>query len=408
MIRVIDSIMGSGKTSYAIQMINAHPENRYVYITPYLDEVERIKMNCPNFSEPEYNRFTGELKLDSLNTLLDEGKNIASTHALFKLTNRKTIEALRKWNYVLIIDEVMEVVSSDDFKPDDLSTILEAKLAHIDETTGYLVWDKANYDGVFNRIKKLCLTQSVFVVNNVALVWVFPATIFGYFDETYILTYMFDSQIQRYYFDMNMMEYKYYSVRDIGGRNYELVDYVQNDDRSKIQINIHTGKKNDIGTVPQGKDKSAFNYLSSSAFDRMTHDTLLQLKRHMVTFFKYDCKSQSEVNLWTAFKKNQRVLEAYPYKNEFLACNARAINAYRHKTSIAYVINVFINPYVLKFFKLHSIEISKEQQRRYALSMLLQFLFRSAIRDGKPINLYIPSVRMRHALQEWLGLPKAD
>ena len=34
--------------------------------------------------------------------------------------------------------------------------------------------------------------------------------------------------------------------------------------------------------------------------------------------------------------------------------------------------------------------------------MCVQFIFRSAIRNGEPINLYIPSVRMRTYLKKWL------
>ena len=31
------------------------------------------------------------------------------------------------------------------------------------------------------------------------------------------------------------------------------------------------------------------------------------------------------------------------------------------------------------------------------------FIFRSAIRDNKPINLYIPSERMRNIFKAWLN-----
>lgn len=397
--------MGSGKTSWAIQMINNNPDKKYVYITPYLDEVQRIKKECPDFEEPEATS-KGELKLDSLNRLLAEGKNIASTHALFKLTTKETINSLKKHDYTLIIDEVMEVVSSDDFKKDDLPTILAAKLAHIDENTGYLIWDKEDFDGSYNKVKHLCQTKSVVVIDNVALVWVFPATIFKYFKETYILTYMFDAQIQRYYFDMNKMPYEYYSVKDAGNRNYELTEYVQSYDKSKYKINIYTGKKNDIGTVSQGIRKSGFTRLSSTWYNNVTKDDLKRIKNNMVGYFKNDLKnSPSNSNLWTAFIKNRKDLQASPYITGFLECNARAMNSYRHKTAIAYVINKFINPYIVKFFKLYNIKIDEE---KYALSELLQFIFRTAIRDEKEINLYIPSVRMRHLLQDWLEVPHAD
>ncbi len=38
----------------------------------------------------------------------------------------------------------------------------------------------------------------------------------------------------------------------------------------------------------------------------------------------------------------------------------------------------------------------------YALSELIQWIWRGQIRTGKPINLYIPSKRMRTILQVYL------
>ena len=41
-INVVDSIMGAGKTSYAIQMMTERTEDKFMYVTPFLDEVSRI------------------------------------------------------------------------------------------------------------------------------------------------------------------------------------------------------------------------------------------------------------------------------------------------------------------------------------------------------------------------------
>ena len=42
-IHVIDAPCGAGKSSFAIQMINQHPEQRFIYCAPFLDELDRIK-----------------------------------------------------------------------------------------------------------------------------------------------------------------------------------------------------------------------------------------------------------------------------------------------------------------------------------------------------------------------------
>ena len=58
-----------------------------------------------------------------------------------------------------------------------------------------------------------------------------------------------------------------------------------------------------------------------------------------------------------------------------------------------------MHPYEKKFFISKRIEVNEDM---FALSELLQWIWRSCIRDGQPINLYIPSKRMRTLLKDYL------
>ena len=82
-INIVDSIMGSGKTSYFIKKMNEDDENNYIYITPYLNEIKRIKQSVTTKRFYEPNNY-GNGKQDNLHELIIKNKNIASTHALFK------------------------------------------------------------------------------------------------------------------------------------------------------------------------------------------------------------------------------------------------------------------------------------------------------------------------------------
>lgn len=122
-VKVIDSIMGSGKTSYAIQLMQeAPPEQKFIYVTPYLDEVTRIKETVTNrhFKEPTEQHGQGT-KLSSLKKLIVDGENIATTHSLFCMADDDLIELLSWTDYILIVDEVMEVISElKSIKRDDI------------------------------------------------------------------------------------------------------------------------------------------------------------------------------------------------------------------------------------------------------------------------------------------------
>ena len=111
--------MGCGKSSAAINAINASsPDDKYMVITPYLDEVQRYKHMCPSkhFKEPMYK---GGSKLDNIKDLIRNGHNIVSTHALFHKFDREIINIIETLGYKLIMDEVTDVVEEYDITLDD-------------------------------------------------------------------------------------------------------------------------------------------------------------------------------------------------------------------------------------------------------------------------------------------------
>ena len=414
MIKVIDSIMGRGKTNYAIQMMQESTDRRFIYITPYLDEInERILKYCPNFEQPLEVNENGEtiLKRDSLHELLKQGKNIVSTHQLFKLSTDYTIELLKCWEYTLIIDEVMELVDHKGINKEDFNVAIKANLCHIDDE-GYLIWDDENYKAGNNykELKTLCKNKSIFVVNNQALVWVFPPRIFNYFKETFVLTYLFEAQIMKYYFELYDIKYKKMRVIETTPKRYTLIDHDDKPDNTscfKGLIDIcERGRINDIGSKETDKRKNAEFRLSRTWYnERANEEDFTQLRNNIDNFFRHYCKTPVELNVWTTFVAYEEQLKGRRYP-DFLECNARATNNYRHKTSIAYTINRFMHRSVEQFFQSKEITIDKKLENQYALSELLQFIFRSAIRDGLSIKIYLPSIRMRNLLKGWLGIPK--
>jgi len=82
---------------------------------------------------------------------------------------------------------------------------------------------------------------------------------------------------------------------------------------------------------------------------------------------------------------------------------------------VAYLVNVFFRVPVSRYLKAMFINLDEDL---FALSEMIQFIWRSRIREGKPIDLFIPSGRMRHLLKAWLngemrtpvesGLPEAE
>ena len=392
---VIDSIMGSGKSSYAIQKMNEDSDGSYIYITPFLSEVQRIKENCSNkkFIEPKN---LGKGKLDSFNELLKKNKNITSTHALFKMANEDTMDLIRANDYILILDEVMDVVTQIHLNKDDLKVLTTMNLIIVDET-GIVRWndEMKDFDSKYNDMKLMCKNNSVFKVNDNLMMWTFPVEVFKSFKVVYVMTYKFKGQVQKYYYDLYDIKYEYNSVRFNNENNrYELTEYIEHDDLSAIKNLIHIVPDDDkLNRI--GDDKYS---LSKSWFKKkeLLYETI---NKNLMNFFKNRCKGKSTDNMWCTFKDYKSHLSGKGYSKGFVSLGARATNDYVDKKNLAYCANIFLNPYLELFFHKNGVTVDEET---YALSELIQWIYRSQIRRGDEIYLYLPSSRMRSILIKWL------
>lgn len=400
--------MGTGKTSWSIQHINSNQLENILYIAPFLSEVTRIINNTNReFKQPTYK---GGSKLDNLNELLDCQYDIASTHALFKKFDEESREHIKKGHYTLILDEVLNVIEPYNVQKDDVPLLIDSGCITIDED-GFVIWnkDKANYDTKYNEIKMLAESRSLVCINQKLLLWHYPPDIFTLFDDIYILTYLFESSILKNYFDLYKIEYDKKSIHNENGK-YHVSNFNIHDTKeySKL-INIYDGNLNT-------NIKQKQTGLSSTWFGKEVNIPVIQqMKKNLYNYFTNILNAKSETIMWTTFKDSKMSLRGKGYSKEFtteqlksienaygfLACNARSTNKYGNCYNLAYCLNVYLHPSVSQFFRQKGIVIDEEL---YALSEMIQWIWRSRIRNCESINIYIPSVRMRKLLESWLNM----
>lgn len=411
-----DSIMGSGKTTSLINMMNENLDERFIYITPYRDEIQRVIEGCYNryFETPKnFDKINLKTctKYDDLLRIIDEDLNIVSTHALFQTFDERIIEALKNHNYTLILDEVANVVEAIDISPDDIKLLKNQGIITVDDSKR-IYWVNDNYDGEFIKYKDSFKHGEVYLYGDAVIIWCFPVGIFDCFDKVIISTYMFRGQLQCYYFQVNNIEFEYKSVvksvNENGEYEFTVGDYIKDYDLESISklINIYEGKLNLIG---ESKDKRK-QPLSSTWYKNANGEQLKIIQDNTYNYFRNICKRKSNEVIWTTFKdrvdmpetkKNRKIkIKPHSYAKGYVSCNARATNMYRDRDTVAYLINRYNSPVIINFFKDRGATVDEDI---FALSELLQFIWRSAIRDGKPINVYIPSKRMRTLLIRWLN-----
>ena len=417
--------MGSGKTTWAINYIKNNPNKSYVYVTPLLEQINRIQGACSNAQFRDPKPIDGR-KINGLNSLLESGANIAVTHATFANSNADTLQYLQAGNYVLLLDEVLDIllpfndVATNTIKKGDPKLMIDEGIISVDDY-GRVKWisDKPYADSTFADVKRLADRGNLLLLDDALMVWEFPADIFDTFAEVYVMTYLFSGSYLRPYFDYNSIKYEMVTLH--GG---EIVPYQPTppDQLEQIRrlINLDTNSvRNDYR-----------NYSLSKNWYQANKPKRKVMQKNLYNYFRNEIKTTADKIMWTAFEQYKSELTGNGYtrrknitdeelkdvemrfsktedrqkaiarmKDCYVPNNARASNDYRRRNTVAYCINMFPNKYIENYFERRKHPINKDM---LALSCMLQFIWRSAIRDGEPINLYVPSTRMRELMLAWL------
>lgn len=400
-ITVVDSLMGTGKSTWIRNHMNSHPDKRWWYIAVYLKEASVPTEGCPtlNFQEPsDENKKKG----DDLISLIKKGANIASTHQLFLRIKQtpELLDLIKSQGYTLVIDEALDVVRDLSKANDDINGQLQLNTFSVDEQSGLLTWQNNEYKGRdFKDVQQAIQTSDVYY-NGDTLISLFKPDIFGAFLDVYVLTYLFDGSRMRMYFDFSGIAYTTCHIIS-GELSTGEPDNLQEKKRIKELINLYDGPYYDIGIT-----KYARTCLSQSWYNKPQYNKRQEvLFRSTYNYLHYYLKAKSNDTMFTVFKnvfkKNPNMLPSY--KKAFVECSAKATNEYRDRFALAYLVNMFQDPEIEKFFAPRGVT---QDETAFARCSMLQWIWRSRIRnyqtDPKPIHLFVPSPRMRDLLIEWL------
>lgn len=399
MITVVDARMGRGKTSAAIRYMNENKhDKRFLYATPYLTEVKRIMEEC-GFEEPEADDRSS--KLAQLKALLHRKKNIATTHAMFTdFMDDEAFQLVEDGEYTLILDESIRGIETVSIDKDDLAHMLE-KYAIVDEKHNVRWVNGRDYSGKLVSYKKMADDGGLFYTNG-SLFYISGIAKLLRFSNAYVLTYLFAGQSMR-----ACLEYFKYSYNVVGvetdEHGFKFSDKMDAPPPVDYRTLIHI-IGNELDDDPKEKKMNAVGdgktALSVSWYKRKGRSSpeLKKLRGAMQNLARsYGTKNM----IWTVYKDNVMWFSDSKkrYLSSFVSLNARATNNYKDATVVEYLANRFVNTNIMKFLSQNGVHISQDD---FALSEMVQFIWRSAIRDGKPITLYIPSRRMRGLLNKWI------
>jgi len=439
---VIDGICGSGKTSSIQEFISevskADKTARFIYVTPYLKECHRVAGTLPEdetskdspplkdslgeimylkkdskdeyiedtekktlaFKHPEKGKYG---KLPHTLSLIKSGANIVTTHQNFFQWSSEVKTLLKAHNYHLILDETPNLISiynglnnkNKTFDKKTYEYLKKREILTVDTSTKKVKFHEKDkegdevkltaYEDLFNACKQGRLYE--YGSPSTCLINKYDPEIFRCFKSVRLLTYLYEGSIAKCYFDLEVFPQK-------------MVDFTHH----FAWIGMSSVKKL-IDIVELSKEKHLSldkNSLSATWFKAPSNKSKIEkLKVLTENFFKNKSKVVSKNRLWTTFLDKKDTLKGigYTHKDNFLEFNARATNDYRDRSGIAYLVNVFMNPLLKNYLLSHSVSVDEEM---YSTGEMVQWLYRSCIRDDKPIKVFVPSPRMKKLLKDWI------
>jgi hypothetical protein len=243
------------------------------------------------------------------------------------------------------------------------------------------------------------------------------------------MTYLFGGSLMKPYFEMFGIDYKLASIRQNDDGLYALCEYeVASDIRFRQQCKELINHYWPDRKTPEYKSTA----LSKGWYGRAAKkpEEVKKLRNKVSNFIRKvaGAKASDGVVMWTCPSEFEDKLRGQGYTRQremtveekklpkaekdklaknlscFVSSNARATNNYDTRWALAYCCNMYINSMLRGFFEDFQGDTKIVfNDDLFAVSCLIQWIFRSRIRKGESIQLYIPSHRMAVLFDDWLN-----
>ena len=422
-IQVLDSLCGCGKTYAMIEYMRQHKDKVWMFVTPLLSEagdsehIGRLRQQAPEMDFKPPKATSSGSKLDSLKELLHAKENITTTHNLFLMMDEECIEAIKAYGYNIVVDEVIEKVSVfTEVKQSFVQDVIKLTTGGFfikEREDGLLEWvgdELAAYKVVIDYCKR----KELYLHKGKILIKRYSSKAYEVAEGVYILTYKFKASPMRMWLDACGLHWQYLGIplRETNQeRKQKLKKLITIEPKRQPAICLHHDYKRPFTST-------WYNNLSGE----LKVSVLQEMKKCATQLYYTWTKRRAREGkqdtapriMYTAFKayKDEVVGKGCIRENfldnrssAFVSKNARATNEFSDKEYLIHWVDVYPHT-VMSDYLSHICQGETLDQDEYALSELIQWIFRSKIREGSPICIYIASDRMRDLFEAWLDTPE--
>jgi hypothetical protein len=405
-IEVLDALPGCGKTTAIIKYMSENRGKPYLYLSPMKKEIEeRVPLELDKTGLDMFIAADGaEDKTKTLQVLLalQEGNNIACTHALMMRFTDQHFDFIAKHNYQVVCDEELDLIKAFNVvRQGDIELLLEGNYISISETDGKITLSEQNkipegtkYTEFAAYVRLGCVYAAKGRRN--FLITQIPPKLMDSADRFILLTYLYEGSIMQTFMKFHGYSHQKfelplrYSITERKQQLKQLISFIETPAVMKVRSLA----------------------LSSKWYEAITQENMSRLEKSFSTIVRNQ-KASPDYVMFTLPKSNitGRSSEtqtarkrfnprSYNVEKSFVASTARATNDFRHKTLAIHMLNIYPSQPVVVYLQDMSFVCDSDG---HALSTFIQWLFRGCIRDGEPMKLAIFSKRMDNLFKTWLN-----
>ena len=405
-IELLDSIMGSGKTLGVIQWMLNNPQNKYLYVSPMLTEVEsRIPEACRSleFVYPCTEEY--KTKGEHLLKLLEEGCNISFTHSLFTDLTKRHLALIKSHEYILIVDEEINFIESysGNYKRDDIVSLEKAGHISVNEDDlGRVEWLWYNDDEmnktVYSKLKRMCDLGMLYCAKRDRKIMVvhLPIELVQSSRRVILLTYLFEGSVMESFMDLKGIEVVPFTevkllkpTRQVLAEAKELITFVDTTTTkavSKLSMSSVWYSKNATTDELEKVSNAIFSVYRKYG----NRDSFIFTAPKALADYEYVKKEKILRNI---------IHRKMPKDVDWIYCGTKATNLWAHKTIAVHAYNRFVNTAIKAYLQDYG---NPPNDDKFALSEMVQWIWRTCIRNDEPVELCIMSARMKRLFTDWL------
>ncbi|SEJ44494.1 hypothetical protein SAMN05421762_1551 [Pseudooceanicola nitratireducens] len=411
---IIDRACGTGKTTEMLASLQ--PDRKYLLVTPSLTEIDRFIKDAPDYVEIAAPKEGQGPKLIQLEKLLEQGHSVAITHKLFFMTLRL---AHLMTDYEIIVDEApnpvtcITTIDADAFNEavvgGGYATICpETRQVH--PTMKWIKWQREMFDNDGEPIYSSKLHPDIYKPAIQGQLHVGESGIFAVATPNQVLlagrsltvmTFLSEGTYIRAYLDMLAQSHPKAAFTVIEetpidwrmqARELVAVEELALPKHVSLSFSRQTRRSTDTTCKSIGSALKNLLYRRWKGVERT--NIILTCARDKW----FEDRKGRYAGQWAKYSR----MFGRDYGKDgvqWLPNKTRGTNDYKYASHAIYLYSMSPNPMVQNFLGVSGQGFAD----RYALAEMVQWIWRTRVRDGLPVVVAIPDKRMRTIFEGWLN-----